>query len=87
MSRNSGIDFMTMFGFFMVLLYIGLGFYILFAPYFDAIQPQVVRLVFALFFIAYGVFRFVRIYFKVKNRRDREILDEKYENLKKNNPS
>ena len=60
--------FMIYFGFFMVVLYLGLGCYILFSPSFPDI-PQNIKMVFGFFFIAYGVFRLVRSLMTMKQNR------------------
>jgi hypothetical protein len=70
--RKKGFgDIMNIFGLFMALIYVGLGLYLLFTPYFPDI-PKTVRMTFCIFFIMYGIFRFVRVYLKYKNDRDYE---------------
>lgn len=70
--RKKGFgDIMNIMGFFMAVLYIGIGLYLLFAPYFKYI-PNTIRITFCVFFIMYGIFRFVRVYYKYKNDRDHE---------------
>jgi len=53
--------FMTGFGYFMAVIYIGLGISLFFQRVFPGI-PRNLKFVFALFFIAYGIFRFIRIH-------------------------
>jgi hypothetical protein len=60
---------MNIFGLFMVVVYMALGLYILFAKTFRANYniPSEMRIVFGSLLIIYGIYRFVRIYFKLKN--------------------
>ncbi len=68
MSGKFNFDFMVIFSLIMVLLYIGIGIYLLVAKSFAYI-PMQYRSVFAGFFILYGIFRFVRIYPKLTNKK------------------
>jgi hypothetical protein len=52
--------FMVVFGYIMVAVYIGLG-AMLFIPRFYPYVPANLKFAFAIFFIAYGAFRFVRM--------------------------
>jgi len=52
--------FMVVFGYFMVAVYLALG-VLLFIPRFYPYIPSNIKFVFAIFFIAYGLFRLVRI--------------------------
>lgn len=52
--------FMTIFGYVMVVVYIGLGVMLL-MPRFYPYIPANLKFAFAIFFIAYGIFRLVRI--------------------------
>jgi hypothetical protein len=61
--KSKFTKFMTVFGFFMAVIYIGLGITLLLSGYFAYI-PKNIKFVFAFFFIAYGLFRFVRIWTK-----------------------
>lgn len=62
---------MIYFGFFMVILYIGLGLFLIISPTFDYI-PSTMKNVFAIFFIVYGIFRLVRLIMKLKELRNYE---------------
>ncbi len=53
--------FMVYFGYLMALIYIGLG-AMLFLPRVYPDIPAALKFSFALFFIAYGLFRFVKLY-------------------------
>jgi cytochrome c biogenesis protein CcdA len=57
---------LTIFGLFMVLVYLGMGVFILVTHTFDYI-PVTFRVVFAIIMILYGIFRFVRIYYKLRD--------------------
>jgi hypothetical protein len=61
MSGKFNFDFMLIFSLLMVILYVGIGVYLLVTPKYDYI-PKEIKGIFAVFFILYGVFRFVRIY-------------------------
>ncbi len=71
MHKKFNFDFMVIFGLIMVVMYIGLGIYLIVSKSFDYI-PTTYKSVFAFFFIIYGVFRFVRIYPNLKNKNDYE---------------
>ena len=64
---------MNIFGFFMAFIYIGVGVFILLAhnSNFDLILGAF-KIPFCLFFIAYGIFRIIRSYYKYKNDKDYE---------------
>jgi prolipoprotein diacylglyceryltransferase len=62
-NKSRFTKFMTVFGFFMAATYIVLGITLLLTNYFPDI-PKNIKFVFAFFFIAYGLFRFVRIWTK-----------------------
>ena len=64
--------FMIYFGFFMVVLYVGLGCFILYPSTLPDI-PQNIKFVFGFFFIAYGIFRLVRSLMTLKNNRNNQI--------------
>ena len=68
----------TIFGLFMVLFYIGLGFFVMFFPDFNSkfnIPPQYsgIKFFFGIFLIAYGIMRFLRILPKLKNKNNYEV--------------
>ena len=52
--------FMVFFGYLMAIIYIGLG-VLLFVPKNFPLIPQNIKFAFALFFIAYGLFRLVKL--------------------------
>jgi hypothetical protein len=52
--------FMNAFGYFMAVLYIGLGSALFFHRVLPAI-PKTLKITFSFFFIAYGLFRFVKL--------------------------
>jgi hypothetical protein len=66
MSGKWNFNAMNIFSLFMVLVYIGLGIFLLITDKFDYV-PSAFRTVFAGILILYGIFRFVRVYFKIKN--------------------
>jgi len=66
MDKRWNFNFMNIFSLFMVVVYIGLGIYILTTHQFDYI-PSNYRYVFAAIMILYGIFRFVRVYTKIRN--------------------
>lgn len=70
MSKAGLAKFMVIFGYVMVAVYIGLG-VMLFIPGFYPYVPVNLKFVFAIFFIAYGLFRLVRILSR-KNASDNE---------------
>lgn len=67
MSKKLKFDFMLLFTVFMVVVYIGVGCYLLFSPSFNYV-PRNIKVVFSAFFILYGIFRFVRVYPKLFKR-------------------
>jgi hypothetical protein len=70
MQGNSFISrFMLIFGIIMVVIYIFLGFSLIFMRIFSYI-PKEIKFIFGFFFIVYGVFRAARIYFKYKDSRE-----------------
>jgi hypothetical protein len=69
MGNRQNFDFMAIFGLFMVVIYIGVGLYLLLTDTFNYI-PMHIKVVFAAFFILYGIFRFVRIYPKIRNKKN-----------------
>lgn len=66
MEKRWNFSFMNIFSLFMVVVYIGLGIFFLTTHRLDYIQ-QMYRVVFAVVMIVYGIFRFVRVYFKIRN--------------------
>ena len=77
MSTKYHFGIWTIFGLFMVLVYIGLGFYVIFFPNFNNafnIPPEYssLKVFFGIFLIAYGIIRFVRILPKLKKNQDNE---------------
>jgi hypothetical protein len=54
----------------MVGVYIFMGTMMLFLPVFDRMIVKSIRVSFAIFFIAYGAFRLVRIINRKRNRQD-----------------
>jgi len=70
MSGNHFITkFMFVFGLLMVILYLLLGFSLVFMNYFNYI-PKEIKTIFGLFFVVYGLFRLVRIYYKYKDSKE-----------------
>ena len=65
--------FMTGFGYFMAVVYVVLGCSLFISRVFPAI-PKNLKFVFAIFFIAYGIFRFVRIHTRKEEINDRSEL-------------
>ncbi len=77
MSAKYHLGIWTIFGLFMILFYIGLGFFVMFFPDFNSkfnIPPQYsgIKIFFGIFLISYGIMRFIRILPKLKNNRDNE---------------
>jgi hypothetical protein len=58
-------DFMSIFGLFMVAVYIFCGIFIIVTPVFDLAKE--LRVIFGSVIIIYGIYRFVRTYVKLKN--------------------
>jgi len=58
---------MIVFGFIMVACYLGIALYLLLSPSFKYIDLNM-RIIFGSFFIAYGLFRLVRLISKIKNQ-------------------
>lgn len=74
MNTKFTYGFWTIFGFLMVLVYIGMGLYIIFFPDFNAkfgVPPEYsgIKVFFGIFLIIYGIFRFFRLFFKIRNNR------------------
>jgi hypothetical protein len=67
MSNTFFSKFMVVFGFIMVACYIGIALFLLLSPSFKYIDLNM-RMVFSFFFIAYGLFRLVRLISKIKNQ-------------------
>ena len=61
--------FMTVFGYLMAIIYIGLGAMLLWANIFPNV-PKNFKFAFALFFIAYGLYRLVKMRTKVNETND-----------------
>lgn len=66
MGKPWKFDFMSIFSLFMVLVYLGMGIFIMVTHTFDYV-PLNFRLIFGTVMILYGIFRFVRVYYKIKN--------------------
>lgn len=60
------VNFMKIFGYVMVAVYIGLGIMLL-LPRFYPYVPANLKFAFGIFFIAYGLFRLVRMLSKRRN--------------------
>ncbi|MFA6924092.1 MAG: hypothetical protein WC223_07535 [Bacteroidales bacterium] len=60
---------MIIFGFFMVAVFIFIGLVLLYSSYYLYIKKEV-RVIFAFFFIVYGIFRLVRTIFKLKEHKE-----------------
>jgi len=71
MKKQGFNSIMNIFGGFMALIYIGIGVYVLFVPYFDHVLGAF-KIPFCIFFIVYGIFRIIRTYYKYKNDKDYE---------------
>jgi hypothetical protein len=67
MAGKIKFDFMLIFSLIMVLLYIGMGIFIWVSKS-VSYMPVEFRTIFAIFFVLYGIFRFVRIYPKLTNK-------------------
>ena len=68
-NKSKFTKFMTVFGFAMAIIYVGLGIALLLSSFFSYI-PKNIKFVLAFFFIAYGLFRFVRIWTKAKETNE-----------------
>jgi len=66
MNNKWNFNAMNIFGIFMVVVYLCAGTYVLVTHYFDYI-PLEIRVILGGFLILYGIFRGVRVYFKIKN--------------------
>ncbi len=69
LSKGWFSKFMSYFGYLMAAVYIGLG-VMLFIPRVYPNIPGVLKFTFALFFIAYGFFRLVKLITKKKEQND-----------------
>jgi hypothetical protein len=77
MPKKIPFNFMMIFDFFMILVYVGLGFYFIFYRNFNARfgipkEYSGLNIFFGIFLIIYGVFRFVRVYPKISNKKNHE---------------
>ncbi|MEI6124066.1 MAG: hypothetical protein WCQ95_10630 [Bacteroidota bacterium] len=77
MGKKLNLGFTVIFSLFMIPVYLGMGLYCIFYVDFNAkfgipIEYSGVGIFFGVFLIVYGIFRFVRIFPKLKNRRDYE---------------
>ena len=80
LNNNLFSRIMTIFGFFMVPVYLGIGVILIYFPaytYLPPTLPQNLKSVLGLFFIAYGIFRFARIYQKNRELKRKEFYNEK----------
>jgi hypothetical protein len=66
MDRKWNFSFMNIFSLVMVATYIGVGIYLLVSPKFGQIQKEI-KVVFAIFFMLYGIFRLARTWPKLRN--------------------
>ncbi len=66
MGRKWNFSFMNIFSLVMVVTYIGVGIYLLVSPKFVQIQKEV-KVIFAVFFMLYGIFRLARTWPKLRN--------------------
>lgn len=66
MEKRWNFSVWNIFSLLMVAVYIGLGILLLTSHSLDYI-PTMYRVVFAVVMILYGIFRFVRVYFKIRN--------------------
>lgn len=66
MNGRWNFNFMNIFSLFMVVVYIGLGVFLFMTHSFDYV-PSTFRFVFAIIMILYGIFRFIRVYYKLRN--------------------
>jgi hypothetical protein len=65
MNGKWNFNAMNIFGLVMVVIYIAGGLYILFGNYFKNYTSEI-RIIFGSFLLIYGIYRFVRVYFKLK---------------------
>jgi len=63
------------FGFVMVAVFIGIGMILLFFPVYNYL-PRNIKSILGVFFIAYGLFRFARIYQQIRLKKRKEYYDE-----------
>ncbi|PIP54740.1 MAG: hypothetical protein COX07_03665 [Bacteroidetes bacterium CG23_combo_of_CG06-09_8_20_14_all_32_9] len=73
-NRISFSKVMIYFGLFMVFIYVVVGAMFIFAQVFTYI-PREFRVIFGIFFVIYGIFRFVKIYPKLKKNSQDEDTD------------
>lgn len=73
--KNLFSKIMTVFGFFMVAVFIVLGIVLMVLPVFPHLPPNL-KTVFGLFFIAYGFFRLARIIQLLRQQKRKEYDDE-----------
>ena len=65
---------MLYFGLLMIILYISAGFTLIFAKVLIN-TPKEFRVIFGIFFVIYGIFRFVRVYPKLFNQYQDEDIE------------
>jgi uncharacterized membrane protein HdeD (DUF308 family) len=73
-NRISFSKIMLYFGLLMILLYIVAGSVLIFAQVLPD-SPKQFKVIFGIFFVLYGIFRFARVYPKLKNRNQDEDND------------
>ncbi|OFX37099.1 MAG: hypothetical protein A2X08_03295 [Bacteroidetes bacterium GWA2_32_17] len=66
---------MLYFGLFMVLFYIVIGFILIFTSVFSYISSEP-RVIFGIFFVVYGIYRFVRLYPKLTYSQKTNKINE-----------
>ena len=68
---------MTIFGFIMVVVFIGLGIMIAFFPVYPGMTHEI-KVIFGCFFIAYGFFRLARIIQQIREQKREEYYNERH---------
>lgn len=67
MGTKWNFSVLNIFSLVMVVVYLGSGIFILATDKFNYVRTEI-RVVFGSFLIIYGIFRLVRVYFKLKNQ-------------------
>jgi len=72
--KNIFSKVMLGFGFFMVIVFIGLGLFLMLSPKYYWLQNT--RYIVGVFFIAYGLFRLARVINQIREQKRKEYNDE-----------
>ena len=74
--KNLFSKIMTIFGFFMVVVFLVLGIALVFFPVYNYL-PGNMKIIFGVFFITYGIFRLARLIQQIRIQNKKDFYDEK----------